>query len=444
MQQKVPKLCLFPETADIENDHLILGGCDSVELAATFGTPLYVFDELTLRRKGAEFKREFGQRHANSLVIYACKAFINRALALVFKQEGLGLDIVSGGELSIAQSVAFPPERVYFHGNNKTAEELQRALEWGIGRIVVDNFHELSLLNELAQGRGVSQDILLRLSPEVDPHTHRYTTTGILDSKFGFPVTGQAERAVVEALERSNLNLIGVHFHLGSPVFEVEPYQQAIDIALDFAAEMKAKHGFELGEFNPGGGFAIQYTQDMPAPPVGQYAEVITSRLLAKSQEHNMAPPRLVVEPGRGVVGQAGVALYKAGATKDIPGIRKYISVDGGIADNIRPALYGSRYEALVANKAGDRQTERVTIAGKFCQSGDILIRDIDLPLVSSGDIIAVPSCGAYCLAMASNYNSALKPAIVLVKEGGARLIRRRETYEDLVRRDLVLEEEVA
>ncbi len=437
--KKQASLSLFPLTAEVEANHLIIGGYDVVKLAAEFGTPLYVFDEFTLRRKCAEFVSEFGKRHPDTLIIYACKAFMNRALALIFKEERLGLDVVSGGELSIAQSVAFPMERVYFHGNNKGEEELRLALEEGIGRIVVDNFHELSLLDALAKEAGVTQDILLRLSPGVDPHAHAYTTTGIIDSKFGFPLTtGQAEMALTEAVSAPNLNLLGFHFHLGSPVAEVESYQEAIEIVLGFAGEMKERHGFELKEFNPGGGFAIPYTLDSPTPSISDYAESIVSRLRDKSDILGLPLPRLVVEPGRGITGQAGVALYQVGAMKDIPGIRRYVSVDGGIADNLRPALYDARYHALVANKAAERATARVTLAGKFCESGDILIRDIDLPPVSAGDIIAVPTCGAYCLSMASNYNASLQPGIVLLKDGKARLIRRRQSYQDLMSHDIL------
>jgi diaminopimelate decarboxylase len=433
------KLSLFPQTAGVNNkNHLMVGGCGTVELAATFATPLYIFDEITLRSKCLEYRQEFSHRYPDTMVIYACKAFINPALARLFQEEGLGLDVVSAGEISIAKSVTFPLERVYFHGNNKAKEELKLALEWGIGRIVVDNFPELRLLSRLAEERGKAQDILLRLSPGVDPHTHKYITTGVLDSKFGFPIaTGQAEEAVTKAIAASSLNLVGLHFHLGSSIFEVKPYVEAIEILLRFAAEMKARHGFELKEFSPGGGFAIQYQLDSPPPSTSDYAEAITSALLDQSSKLKLSPPRLIIEPGRGIVGQAGIALYSVGGTKEIPGIRKYIFVDGGIGDNIRPALYGAKYEALLANKAREAETEQVTVAGKFCESGDILIKDVYLPRVEEGDILAMPVCGAYSLPMASNYNASLKPAIVLVKEGQAHLIRRRETYEDLIRCDL-------
>ncbi len=432
------KLSLFPLTAEVNNQgHLIVGGCDTVELAAEFGTPLYLFDEFSLRRKCTDFREEFGQRYADTIVIYACKAFINRALALILSEEGLGLDVVSVGELSIAQSVGFPLDRVYFHGNNKSAEEIRLALKWHIGRFVVDNGNELKMLGEMANELGYITDILLRLSPGVDPHTHQYITTGVIDSKFGFPLAS-GEEAVGQAMSAPNLNLTGLDFHLGSLIFETEPYQQAIELTLDLAAQMKQKYGFELRELNVGGGFAIQYTLDSPAPPVSIYAEEITSKIISKCQELKLTLPRLIVEPGRAIVGQAGVALYKVGVVKDIPGVRCYVSVDGGMADNIRPALYGAKYEAVVANKVLEKEAGKVTIAGKFCESGDILVKDINLPPVSAGDIIAIPSCGAYCLPQANNYNASLKPAVVLVKEGKARLIRRRETLEDLTRCDVM------
>jgi len=439
MKDKLPKLCIFPQTTGVDNrNHLIVGGCDTVELAATFGTPLYVFDETTLRNKCLEYRHEFSQRYPDTLIIYACKAFINPALALLLKEERLGLDVVSSGEASIARSVSFPLERVYFHGNNKTHEELAKSLEWGIGHIVVDNFHELNLLSKLAKEKGIIQNILLRLSPGVDPHTHKYTTTGTIDSKFGFPIaTGQAEEALSIAMASPNLNLLGLHFHLGSPIFDVKPYQDAIEIVLHFAFQMKEKHGFELKEFSPGGGYAIQYILDSPAPPTNDYADAITSVLLEQSENLKLTPPRLIVEPGRAIVGQAGVALYRVGAAKDISGVRKYVFVDGGMGDNIRPAFYGSKYEALIANKAAEEETEQVTVAGKFCESGDVLIQNTRLARVEANDILAMPACGAYSLPMASNYNGFLKPAIVLVNEGQARLIHRRETYEDLIRCDL-------
>jgi diaminopimelate decarboxylase len=432
------RIKLFPANSAVnDKGHLVVGGCDTVELAAEFGTPLYLFDESSLRQRCAEFKQEFSQRYAQTTVIYACKAFINKALAVIFKEEGLGLDAVSAGEISIARSADFPLDKVYFHGNNKSAEELKLALEWGVGRIVVDNFHELEMLAKIAAGLGKKPDILLRLSPGVEARTHKYTATGAVDTKFGFPLVN-GEKALAQALSAAELNLVGLHFHIGSGIFDIEPYEQAIDVILGFAAEMKRKRSFEMGELDIGGGFALQYAVDSPAPPISAYAKAIASRITANCQELGLALPRLVIEPGRSIVGQAGVALYTAGAVKDIPGVRRYVSVDGGMADNIRHALYGARHEAVVANKMSEKDANKVTIAGKFCESGDILIEDITLPPVAAGDIIAVADCGAYCLPLGSNYNASLKPAVVLVKDGKARLIRRRQSFDDLVGRDLV------
>jgi diaminopimelate decarboxylase len=309
-----------------------------------------------------------------------------------------------------------------------------------VGRIVVDNFHELESLDKLAEKRGIRQDILLRLTPGVDPHTHRHTTTGTIESKFGFPLaTGQAEEAVNRAAATSNLNLLGFHFHLGSPVPEIQPYQLAMELVLRFAREMSQKFEFNLSEFDIGGGFAVPYTLDSRVPTIAGYARTISDKLNSLILELGLSRPRLIVEPGRAIVGQAGVALYKVGAIKEIPDIKEYVCVDGGMSDNIRPALYGAKYEALVANKALETGRKRVvTIAGKLCESGDILIKDVSLASVHPGDIIAIPVCGAYCLPMSSNYNATPRPVIVMVNEGRARLIRRRETYQDLMSLDLI------
>ena len=430
---------LFPVTAVINGkDHLELGGCDTTQLAAEFGTPLYVFDEETLRGMCRAFVGEFGARYPNTKVVYASKAFINPALAKLVNEEGLGLDVVSGGELAVAEAVGFPPEDIYLHGNNKTSDELKMAINYGVGRVVVDSFYELDLLDRLANSNGSVQDIMLRLSPGVDPHTHAYTTTGILDSKFGFSIeTGHAEQAVRQALAASNLNLVGLHFHLGSPIFELEPYAIAIDAALTFASELKGE-GLQLLDFSPGGGFAIGYVRAQPPPPVGDYAEVIAAAVKNRCSDLGIEEPRLVIEPGRAIVGRAGIAIYSVGAIKEIPTVRRYVSLDGGMGDNIRPALYDAEYEAVLANRMSDAAQDVVTLAGKYCESGDILIRDITLPSPEPGDVVAIPSSGAYAPSMASTYNLNPRPAIVMVSSGQARLIRRRETYQDMMLCDVL------
>ncbi len=430
---------VFPDTASINaQGHLAIGGCDVTELVRRHGTPLYVFDEATLRERCRRFVQEFGRLHPDTQVIYACKAYVNPALAQLLLEEGLGLDVVSGGEAAIARAIEFPAEKVYFHGNNKGQQELEEAVSWGIGRVVVDNFHELSLLQQVAASQGKTQDIMLRVSPSVNPHTHVYTTTGVLDSKFGFSIeTEQAEQAIRQALASPNLRVVGLHYHLGSPIFEVEPYQHAMDIVLRLAANFR-EEGLHLEEISPGGGFAIAYTRDQQPPSVGEYAEAIVGSMVETCNALSLQLPRLVIEPGRSIMGTAGVAVYGVGAVKDIPGIRKYVSVDGGMGDNIRPALYEAQYEALVANKADQQPSEQVTIAGKYCESGDVLVRDVQLPPLTQGDLIAIPASGAYCLSMASTYNLNGRPPIVLVKDGADRLIRRRETYQDLMLCDVV------
>ena len=431
-------ISLFPATAAVNAaDHLTLGGCDVADLAAEYGTPLYVFDEDTLRGMCREFAREFGSRYPDARVAYASKAFVNPAIARLVAEEGLGLDVVSAGELAVAKAVDFPADRIYFHGNNKTPDELEFALEYGIGQIVADSFHELTLLDEMAGRRGVRQDIMLRLSPGVDPHTHAATTTGILDSKFGFSIeTGDAAKAIRQALAAANLDLIGIHFHLGSPIFELEPYALGVEVVLNFLAQFK-EEGLRLEQFSPGGGFAIGYVRDEPPPPIAAYAEVIAANTLRQCEELGFGTPRLVVEPGRSIVGRAGVALYTVGGIKEIPTVRKYVSLDGGMGDNIRPAIYGSEYEAVLATRMSAPAQEVVTLAGKYCESGDVLVRDITMPRIQSGDIIAIPSSGAYAPSMASNYNLNGRPAMLLVKDGAARLIRRRETFADMMQMDV-------
>jgi diaminopimelate decarboxylase len=431
------RLVLFPSGSTIsEAGHLVVGGCDIAELAAEFGTPLYVYDKATLRGKIAEFKSEFGRRYPDLRLLYACKAFANKALLRLVAEEGIGLDVVSGGEIEIARSVGFPMHTVSFPGNNKSAQELCLALETGVGRIVVDNFDELAMLGDIVRSRGVRQDVLLRITPGVDPHTHRYEATGTLDSKFGFPLS-LGEKALTAAMALPALNVVGLHFHVGSQLEETEPHEQAIAIVLEFAARMAKKSGFDLKELSVGGGYPVQHTLDAPVPELSFFAEAIAGKLRAECRRHAMALPRLVIEPGRCLVAQAGVAVYTVGTTKEIPGVRTYVSVDGGMADNIRPALYQSRMEAVLANRMKEQMDGLFTIAGKFCESGDILIQDIQLPAPASGDLLAVPGCGAYNIPQSCNYNAFCRPAVVMSDSGKASLIRRRETMDDLMACDV-------
>ena len=430
------RLPLFPINTRVnDRGHLIIGGCDTTALAAEFGTPLYLYDELTLRAKCREFREEFGKRYPNSHIIYAGKAYSNGVLLRLIEEEGLGLDIVSEGELGIAKLAKFPMDKVYFHGNNKSQHELELALQYRVGRIVVDNFHELEMLDKLTKKLGVKQDVLLRMTPGVNPHTHRYTSTGSLDSKFGFPLPLK-EQAVAKALKIRGLNVVGLHFHIGSLIFEQEPYVESIKFILKFAAEMRSKYGLELKELDSGGGFAVQYTLDQPAPPVAAFADKITSTIITECKRLRLDLPKLIIEPGREIVAQAGVALYTIGVIKEIPGVRTYASVDGGMGDNVCPALYGEKMEAVLANRMRARDAGEVTISGKFCESGDILIRDIIMPKIASGNILAIAVAGAYSLPESMNYNAYYKPPVIMVKDGKARLIRRRETLQDITRCD--------
>lgn len=410
-----------------------MGGCDAFDLAREYGTPLYVFDEGTIRHQCREFVDRFAGRYPDTMVCYASKAFLNRAMAKLVMEAGLGLDVVSIGEFAIARSVDFPSERIYFHGNNKLQEELDQALDSGVGRVVVDNMHELHLLDTVAREHGMVQPILLRVTPNVDPHTHEFTTTGVLDSKFGFPIgTGQAEEAVREAMRLRNVNLLGLHFHLGSPIRETAPYEAAVRIVLEWARDMKRACDFDMVELNVGGGFPVAYTVEDSLPAVAVYADAIIGTMSSLLMKMSLLPPRLTIEPGRAIIARAGVALYTVGALKEVTGVRRFVCVDGGMSDNIRPPLYGAKYEALVANKAAEPDVHTVTIAGKLCESGDILVKDIQLPRVATGDVLAVPACGAYCIPMSSNYNAIPRPAIVFVDRGRSRVVRRRETNEDL------------
>jgi len=419
--------------------HLEIGGCDTVQLAKQFGTPLWVMDEEYIRRQCRSFKNAFIDKHGGDAA-YASKAFLTLAMAAIVKEEGLSLDVVSGGELFTALQAGFPPKRIYFHGNNKSREELLMAIHSSVGRIVVDNFFELSQLEAICEETGWGPvPIMLRIAPGVEAHTHEYCQTGQEDSKFGFSLSsGKAMEAAKAAIDSDVLELKGIHCHIGSQIFEEESFIVAANIMMDFIAQIFKATGFIIEELNLGGGFGIYYSQGDTPKNIEIYADKITEAVSAHAAGTGIKAPKIIVEPGRSIVGAAGTTLYTLGAAKDIPGIRKYVSVDGGMADNIRPALYGAVYEAIVANKANAKPTELVSVAGKCCESGDMLIWDILLAPTEPGDILAVPCTGAYGYTMASNYNRLPKPAVVLVKDGQAELILKRESYEDLLRNDLI------
>mgnify|MGYP001414509647 FL=1 len=430
-----PKLLnILPINSEVSSEgHLKVGGCDVVELSEKYGTPLYVYDESTIQVMAESFTKEFSNRYSNSRILYASKAYINPAIAKLAIQQGLGIDIVSGGELAVAASVDFPSEDIFFHGNNKSRSEIIEAIDYGVGRFVADSFYEIGLINEIAADRSKIQQVMLRLSPGIDGHTHKKTTTGILDTKFGFSIeTGDALAAIKQVQSCENLDLTGIHFHLGSPIFEMEPYDIAIKSVIEFLSPL-IKSGFDMRDFSPGGGFAVGYTAEKLPPTIGEYAETIAQALTESCEKFDIPYPRLLVEPGRSIVARAGIALYTVGAIKEIPGLRKYVSVDGGMGDNIRPALYDSQYAVILANKLNDDDKEVVRVVGKYCETGDILASRVQLPACSSGDLIALPVSGAYGMSMSSNYNLNPRPAVVMVSNGNSKIIRRRETYTDLM-----------
>lgn len=427
-------LNILPMDSEVSsNGHLIVGGCDVIELSEKYGTPLYVYDESTIHSMAESFTKEFSNRYSNSRILYASKAYINPAIAKLSIQHGLGIDIVSGGELAVAASVDFPSEDIFFHGNNKSRSEISEAIDYGVGQFVADSFYEIDLINEIAADRSKLQKVMLRLSPGIDGHTHKKTTTGILDTKFGFSIeTGDALKAIKHVQSSDNLDLTGIHFHLGSPIFEMEPYDLAIRSVIEFLAPL-IHSGFNMRDFSPGGGFAVGYTAEKSPPAIAEYAETIARALIESCDKFNIPYPRLLVEPGRSIVARAGIAMYTVGAIKDIPGLRKYVSVDGGMGDNIRPALYDSQYEVIVANKLNDTDKEVVRVVGKYCETGDILASSVELAVCTSGDLIVLPASGAYGMSMSSNYNLNPRPAVVMVSNGNSKIIRRRETYTDLM-----------
>ncbi|MDP4125637.1 MAG: diaminopimelate decarboxylase [Bacillota bacterium] len=423
-----------------EQGHLEIGGCDTVELAKQFGTPLYIMDEAHMRTICRQYHRSFVEGLKNTEVIYASKAFSTLAMCRIIDEEGLGLDVVSGGELYTALQANFPVARIYFHGNNKSREELIMAIKAGVGRIVVDNFYEMSIVNELAREiMNQSVEVLLRLTPGVEAHTHEYIQTGQIDSKFGFTITdGTADKAIDLALSYSNLVLKGIHAHIGSQIFELASFQHEVEIMINYMANTLKRTGYPLEELNLGGGFGIYYVSGDEPAQIADYAKTVEDALKNACKKRTFPRPKIIIEPGRSIVGTAGTTLYTIGSTKEIPGIRKYVAIDGGMADNPRPSLYQARYEAVLANRAKEESTETVTVAGKCCESGDMLIWDIKLPIVESGDLLAIPCTGAYNYSMSSNYNRLTRPEVVLVKNGHADTIVKRETHADLLRNDVL------
>ena len=436
----LPLSHLFPLGAGLSSEgRITLGGIDVVDLAREFGTPLYAYDAETVRAQCAAYRSAFESQYPDSVVVYGAKAFLNRPFARLIAAQGLGFDAVSGGEIEVMQAAGVDLETVFFHGNNKSPAELLLASRAGVGRIVIDNIDEVALAAAAASEAGRVQPVLLRISPGVDAHTHEKTTTGIIDTKFGVPIaTGAAEAAVRAIIAAPQLDFRGLHMHLGSPLFDLEPYELAIEVAGEFIAEIcRGKLGVEVADFSPGGGFAVGYEAEREPPSPQQYAAAIGGALKRQAKSRGFPLPRLIVEPGRAIVARAGVALYTVGARKEVPGVRTYVSVDGGMADNIRPTLYGARYEVVVAERPLDPAEETVTISGKYCESGDVLVRDAELPVLRAGELLAIPASGAYQLSMASNYNCSYRPAVVLLDGGEAKLIRRRESATDLMSLDV-------
>lgn len=420
-----------------EKGHLEIGGCDTTELAKTYGTPLYVYDEALIREKCRAYNHAFQESGFSYQVAYASKAFLCMEMSRLAAEENMSLDVVSGGELYTALQAGFPAERIHFHGNNKTEEELIMALEANIGCFVVDNFFELEVLHDLAQGRKQKVNILLRVTPGVEAHTHEYITTGQDDSKFGFGVSsGQALQAVKHAFTKPYYNVLGIHSHIGSQIFETDGFVRAVEVLATFVDVVRSETGHTMPILNLGGGFGIRYTEgDTPLPAV-QYIKEMTDAVREQFTKRNYPLPEIWIEPGRSIVGDAGTTLYTIGSIKDIPGIRKYVAVDGGMTDNIRPALYGAKYEAILANRANEKPEEVVSIAGKCCESGDMLLWDIKLPEAASRDLLAISCTGAYGYSMANNYNRIARPAVVFAKDGKAQIVVERETLEDLVQKD--------
>lgn len=423
----------------VEQGHLYIGGVDTVALAAEYGTPLYVFDEQVIRDACRDYKQSIDRFYdGNGMVLYASKAFSCKEMYRIAKEEGIGVDTVSGGEIYTALSAGFPAEHIFFHGNNKTDAELQYAIRSGVGHIVIDDFDEIDRIDRFAAEQNTSVKVMLRIKPGIDAHTHDFIRTGQNDSKFGFTLeSGEAMEAAKKALSAERLELTGFHCHIGSQIFSTDPFCLAAKVMADFIARFAKETGHTVAELNLGGGFGIRYTEKDDPLPYAEFMNRVSNELKAACQALALPMPRVYIEPGRSIVGPAGITLYTVGSIKTIPSVRTYVAVDGGMGDNPRYALYGAEYEAVIANRADEPKTFQATIAGKCCESGDLIGEGMKIQPPKTGDVLAVLSTGAYNYSMASNYNRLPRPAAVMVRDGNSRLIIARETYEDLIAKDL-------
>lgn len=424
---------------EVRGNHLFFDGCDTVELAGRYGTPLYVFSESDIVDKCAELRRDFLQKYENVRAAYACKAFCTLAMCKIVEREGLCLDVVSGGELYTAVKAGFPAGRIEFNGNNKQRAEIELAVEYGIGRIIIDGLQELALIEQICREKGKKMRVLYRITPEVENDTHSYISTGKKDSKFGIPLDEDVIYPAIRAAIGSEwVEFMGFHFHVGSQLFDNRSHLEAMKTSLELTRQTKERFGYEVRELNYGGGFGIRYLPGQERRPYRCFTDPMMEQTISYCREHGLTRPAVVIEPGRSLVGEAGLTLYTVGSIKEIPGVRKYVSVDGGMTDNIRVGLYQAEYEGMVASRAGEEPCQTVTISGKCCESTDILIRDARIPAVEPGDIFATFSTGAYGYAMASNYNKVNLPAAVLVREGRHALIVRRQSDAQLIQNELL------
>ena len=420
--------------------HLTIGGADVVSLAEKYGTPLYIMDEDKIRRTCRAYTSALKQCYGDShTVFYASKAFSAKYIYKIIAEEGLGADVVSGGELYTAIKAGFPADRIHFHGNNKTSSEIELAIKYGIGQFVVDNYEELNLINEIAKRENIVADISFRVKPGIDAHTHDFVKTGQIDSKFGVALeNGEAFEIVKKAISLPNIRLCGVHCHIGSQIFDIEPFAHAAEVMMAFVAKIKNELSYEICELNLGGGFGVRYTEADDPKSIFDAVKNFTDAVKREAEKFGVKLPHISIEPGRSIVAEAGITVYTVGAVKEIKGIRTYISVDGGMTDNPRYALYGSEYTMLLPERALAEKTECVTVAGRNCESGDLLGENISLPKAQPGDLLAVLTTGAYNYSMASNYNRVPRPPVVMVNNGEDKLVVKRETYEDIIANDIM------